>query len=163
MSIRSIGVLEIFILEHIGTRIYRYQNVLILGQLGTGKYGYNTIGDIWVQYNWGHMCKVRFIVWWFYYLNQLYMLLYTYVPYCIIPIFPVPNCPSINTFWYLYILVPICSSIHISSTPIELILINPSTQMFLYPYDPQLSFSPTYFLVPPAPPLTDFTLIKEKL
>ena len=46
MSISSIGVLEICILEHIGTRIYRYQNVLILGQLGTGKYGYNTIGDI---------------------------------------------------------------------------------------------------------------------
>ena len=62
MSISSIGVLEICILEHIGTRIYRYQNVLILGQLGTGKYGFNTIGDIWVQHNWGHMCKVTYIV-----------------------------------------------------------------------------------------------------
>ena len=39
MSISSIGVLEICILEHIGTRIYRYQNVLILGQLGTGNMG----------------------------------------------------------------------------------------------------------------------------
>ena len=45
-----------------GNNTYGYQNILILGQIGTGTFGYNTIGDIWVQQNREHVCKIIYVV-----------------------------------------------------------------------------------------------------
>ena len=107
------------------------------------------------------IAHVLFYWLWSYYLTQLHILFYIHVPYFAVPICPLLYCTQMSQF--LFVPVSICSGTHMCYYPYfqylnDLVTINPSTDIFLYAYDPQPSF-----LVPPAPPLTDYTLIKEKL